>query len=600
MISRGLRLIDNIRVKYKLFILYIVVILVPVVLVMLYLNYGLREVVLNNTLNETNANMDKMEMQLNSIFDRATEISDLIYVNKDMEKILDRDYESNLEIYQAYNEYPVFDQYLKYYNEVENIRFYMTNDMITNSHFIYADHTIKQKDWYQHAIKKKGKISWIYTEDIWTGENYLALSRAIYDSNNRLLGVLHIYISPDRLNEVARNEVYDAYISLDNEIIVHHNSKDNIGKEITFLEKSREAKANYIKDITYMDEEVKIYVRSFQPEKSLENSMQVSAIIPVEKVMRDANEVLLKGFTIIISCIVISIMLLYLFIRSFDRRIRILKGAMHKVSNGNFDITENIAGRDEIGEVYRELNITINSIQDLINKVYIHKINEETYKRKQKESEFKMLSSQINPHFLYNTLEMIRMKALINKDMEVATIVKLLSKVMRSSLETTDQPILLNTELQLIETYLQIQKLRFGDKIDYSIHIEKNIDTEKCYVFPLLLQPIIENAVIHGLERKVGNGNIDISIERRANNLSISIKDNGVGIDQHKLRDLNDKLLKKDSDQGINHIGLFNVHQRIQLHYGFEYGIMIISHLNKGTEIILTLPMERGEDVGYA
>lgn len=599
LLRKGFRFIDNIRVRHKLLGIYIAVILIPILLVGLYLNYGLREVVLKNTLSETDANIDKLELQLNAVFDRATSISDLIYINKNIETLLNHSYDSNLEIYKAYNEYPIFDDYLKYYNEIENIRFYMTKDMITNSHFVYADQETRNEEWFKQAVNKEGRISWIYRNDEWENENFLTLSRAVYDSENNLLGVLCIYISPGMLDEISKNEVYDAYISLDNEVVVHNKNSANIGTKPSFLaEQAKQGEQrSYVLDTDYLEEHVKINVRSFQPKKALGNTIQISAIIPLEEVMREPNKVLFKGFAVIIGCVLVSLTLITLFIKSFDRRIHILKHAMHKVSKGNFNIRKNMAGKDEIGEVYRELHITMKSIKNLINEVYIHEINEEKYKRRQKESEFKMLSSQINPHFLYNTLEMIRMKALINNDSEVANIVKLLSKVMRSSLETTDRPIPLETEIELIKTYLKIQKLRFGDKIEFNIEVDNDID--HYYVFPLLLQPIVENSVIHGFEDKEGIGKIKVKIFEDGNNMVLQVTDNGIGIPEMRLKTVLEQFNETDEEKTTPHrIGLFNVQQRIKLHYGDEYGIKIDSKENEGTTVSLFLPKVRVQKGG--
>ncbi|MDL4841896.1 histidine kinase [Aquibacillus rhizosphaerae] len=588
---------DDMKVRYKLLGIYIIVTLVPILLVGIYLNYGMREVVLNNTLSETNANIDKLELQLNNIIDRATNISDLIYINKDLESLLLEEYENNLEIYNAYNRYPIFDEYLKYYNEIENIQFFMTKKMITNSYFVHADQEIRKEDWYQQALSKKGYVTWLYKEDIWTKKEYMTLTRAVYASDNSLLGILCIYISPDSLRELSSNEVYDAYISLNNETIVHNKNRDLIGTKPSFLAHlSNEINSeSFVLDTSYLNEQVKINVRSFQPQKALDTSVQISTIIPVEDVMREPNIVIIKGFIVIIGSILISIILIILFIRSFDRRLHELKHAMNKVSKGNFNIRKQIAGKDEIGEVYRELYITAESIKKLINEVYVHKIKEERWKRKQKESEFKMLASQINPHFLYNTLEMIRMKAFINKDVEVANSVKLLSKIMRSSLERTDKPIPLEKEIDLVSTYLKIQKLRFGDKIDYDI--ETNCNIENYMVFPLLLQPIVENSVIHGIENKEGEGQIKIDIFEDNTSLVIQVKDNGVGITEPKLDKLKFRLSESEEQQSTsNRIGVFNVHQRIRLHYGDSYGLRIKSEVNKGTSVTLHLPLWKGQD----
>lgn len=597
LLEKGFHLFDDMRIRHKLLGIYILVTLVPILLVGIYLNYGMREVVLSNTLNETNANIDKLELRLNTIFNRATSISDLIYINKDIKTLLSQPYESNLEVYKAYNEYHIFDEYLKYYEEIENIRFYMTKNMITNSHFVYADGDLKSRSWYQQAVEKRGKISWVYKNDVWTNQSYLTLTRAIYGENNSLLGILCIYISPDMLNEISKNETYDAYISLNNQVIVYNKNHDLIGKQPTFLQKHsiRTNEESYVLDTNYLDEQVKINVRSFQPKKALTDSVQISAVIPVEEVMSEPNNVLLRGFIVVLGCVLISIILIVLFIRSFDRRVHVLKYAMNKVSKGNFNIRKNLAGKDEIGEVYRELHITMESIKQLINEVYVHKIKEEKWKRRQKESEFKMLASQINPHFLYNTLEMIRMKAFMNKDVEVANIVKLLSKMMRSGLERADRPVPLHSEIELVTTYLEIQKLRFGEKIDYDIEIHCAI--EEYHVFPLLLQPIVENSVIHGIENKEGKGKIKIVVFESIKYLVIQVIDNGIGMTEAKLCNLKSQLNQSEEQEtASNRIGLFNVHQRIKLHYGEEFGVDIDSELNERTTVTQYLPIKKGLD----
>src|SRR5690625_6625056 len=154
----------NKKVKTKLLGTYLIATVIPILLVGLYLNYSMRDVVLNNAINDVDANVDKLEMRLNAILDRAISISDLIYINEDLKKLLNQEYESNLEIYTAYQDHPIFDEYLKYYSEVKNIRFYISKDMITDSHFIYADEEIKKKDWYQTAIDKKGNNTWKFIE----------------------------------------------------------------------------------------------------------------------------------------------------------------------------------------------------------------------------------------------------------------------------------------------------------------------------------------------------------------------------------------------------------------------------------------------------
>jgi len=591
-VNKMILLATNQKIKIKLLGIYLIATVIPILLVGFYLNYSMRDVVLDNTINEVNANVDKLEMRLNTTLDRAISISDLIYINGDLKRLLSQSYESNLEIYNAYIKHPIFDEYLKYYNEVENIRFFMTKEMITNSHFIYADEDIRSQHWYKKAVEKEGHISWEFIKDKWTNENYLTLTRAVFGEKDELLGVLTIYISPGNLASISKKELFDVYISLDYEKIVHSKNHEMIGRRPYFIHNQTFSKGekSIIYDADFKNEKVKIYLRSFQPKKTLLNEIQIAAIIPVKDVIHESNVILIRGFTIVILSLLISISLIALFIKSFDRRIYTLRHAMYNVAKGNFKIDKQELGGDEIGEVYRDLDSTVESIQQLINEVYIHKINEEQWKRRQKESEFKMLASQINPHFLYNTLEMIRMKALINKDQEVASIVKMLGKMMRYSLEVTNQPVPLKSEIDLVKTYLGIQKLRFGNKIDYKIDI--TCDIEKYEIFPLLLQPLVENSIIHGIVSTTKNIFVQVTILERDNNLVIKVIDNGAGISPLKIGELIKELDETTTHhETSNGIGLHNVSKRVKLYYGDNYGINLESELGIGTTITIYLPI---------
>lgn len=595
-LSQLTRSFTNRKVKIKLLGIYLAVTVIPILLIGFYLNYSMRNVVLNNTINEVDANVDKLEMRLNTILDRAINISDQIYISDDLKKVLEQEYDNNLQIYNAYATYPIFNNYLRYYNEIENIRFYMSKEMITNSQFVYADQETRNQAWYQKAIERQGRISWEYMQDKWTKESYLTLTRSVYGNNRELLGVLAIAISPDNLTSISKSELFDVFVSLDNEKIVHSKDPRYLGQHPSFIKKADiQDQESIIYDTEFKQENYKIYLRSFKPSKTLANQIQITALIPIEDVIKDSRKVLYNGFLIVTICLIVSITLIGLFIKSFDKRIYQLRDAMNNIAKGNFDIKDRKLGGDEIGQAYEDLVVTADSIKELINEVYIHKINEEQWKRRQKESEFKMLASQINPHFLYNTLEMIRMKALINQDQEVARSVMLLSQMMRSSLEVSEQPILLESELKLIKTYLEIQKMRFGDKVNFSVAVE--CDIQDYYIFPLLLQPIVENAIIHGIDREMETSMIEIKVYRTADSLVIEVKDNGVGIAPERLMLLKNALdASEDTAQQSSGIGMNNVNKRIKLYYGEAYGVDITSEYGIGTVVTLFLPSEKGPD----
>ena len=223
---------------------------------------------------------------------------------------------------------------------------------------------------------------------------------------------------------------------------------------------------------------------------------------------------------------------------------------------------------------------------------YEAQIRAQNIQNDQQKMEFKMLSSQINPHFLYNTLETIRMKALAAGDTEVANATRLLGKSMRYVLENTgNKDTTLAKELEHLKVYLQIQQIRFGDRVNYEINVQEDIVPEDCRMLGLLLQPVAENAIVHGLEERETGGMVRINVHTVAEYLCVDIIDNGRGIDKEELEILNRRLSIYEGEERTNSIGLYNINRRIKLSYGEDYGIQIESTPGEGTKVTVTIPL---------
>ena len=291
-------------------------------------------------------------------------------------------------------------------------------------------------------------------------------------------------------------------------------------------------------------------------------------------------------FPIIFICILISMSVITIFTMYYRSRLNAFKIHMHKVADGDFNSIKKVNQYDVIGELYDDLNKLIESIQHLVATVYEEQVQKEKLNSRQKDVEFKMLASQINPHFLYNTLETIRMKARFNGQKEIEELVKMLAKIMRRNIQVGDNLVTLKSELELVEYYLKIQQYRFGERINF--YIDLKCDIEDLKIMPLIIQPLVENAFVHGLETKEGKGEIRILVERN-DRLRIHIIDNGVGMSKDKLKEIKESL-DDSSRLDRNNIGLCNVNQRIKLLYGNEYGIYIDSQEDQGTTVVIELP----------
>ena len=214
-----------------------------------------------------------------------------------------------------------------------------------------------------------------------------------------------------------------------------------------------------------------------------------------------------------------------------------------------------------------------------------------------KESELSALQSQINPHFLFNTLESIRGCAYQKGVPEIAKIIEAMSSLFRSSIQQGKKMIPLHEELDNVNNYVTIQQFRFPGRFEFCIHIDQE-DTKKLKVPNLIIQPIVENAIFHGVETKPGGGKIVLDISVTERRVIIRVTDNGVGIPNRILSHLQSCLAAELPAEGLEDddadhigIGILNIHRRIRLQFGWEYGITVASTVNVGTEVESTLPV---------
>lgn len=273
----------------------------------------------------------------------------------------------------------------------------------------------------------------------------------------------------------------------------------------------------------------------------------------------------------------------------FSRRLLHLSRHINRVSTGDFDTTLKIDGKDEIALLARQFNSMVRSINDLMYEVQESNAQNSLLEQKQNDIRFKMLASQINPHFLFNALEAIRMEAHMKGQVEIARVVRLLGKMMRSVLEVGRSNVLLSQELEVVRCYLDIQQFRYEERLKYQFIIDPAV--ESIYMPPLLIQPLVENAVIHGLDNKMEGAFVTVEVVQAGNHAKFTITDNGVGISPDKLEELLNTLERQEEREG-ERIGLRNVHDRLKLSYGAEYGLTIESKPNVGTIIFFCIPME--------
>ncbi len=284
---------------------------------------------------------------------------------------------------------------------------------------------------------------------------------------------------------------------------------------------------------------------------------------------------------------------LYVMLRSYNYRVKRLSRHMQKVTNEKFDLIQIDEGQDEIGGLIRNFNMMTTRINSLINDVYKLEIQKNNLEMERVRAELNFLQSQMNPHFLFNTLNAILVVCTKNNYSDVTDIIKSLSKLLRRLLSWKDDLVSLQEEITFIEMYLKIEKFRFRDKFDYQFDIDEQ---SLQYKIPKLsMQPLVENSCKHGLQTIEGLGVIKVKTLVDDGRLIISISDNGKGIEANQLKELMFNV-QNEASSGTN-IGIRNVYRRLELYYEDQVRFEIISAPNEGTVVTFGIPIRLLEQI---
>lgn len=306
-------------------------------------------------------------------------------------------------------------------------------------------------------------------------------------------------------------------------------------------------------------------------------------VIPVATLTGESSSIRNLTIFIVIACILVSYCAAYLLSDYITRPLRKLRQLMKEVEQGDLEVTFTSKYRDEVGHLGFSFNRMLKRIKHLINQVYEKQL-------KVQEAEIKAIQAQFTPHFLYNALDSINWMARIHKIDEISSIAVSLGSLLRFSIHRGSPVIPIQEDIQQIRNYLVIQQLRYRDKITVELLIDDNI--LELYTPKLLIQPLVENAISHGLEMKHGQGKLRITGQLCDQNVQFVIEDNGVGIDPDLLRQLLDRQHPPEQNHRTG-IGLYNLNRRLELHFGNFYGLEIDSKPGEGTIIQLRIPVIR-------
>jgi len=493
-------------------------------------------------------------------------------------------------LYRTSNDFKFLSDNLMYnYNYINGVYIFTPGgNTFSYGNALKLDYKPFTSEWYINTIKSNGKLyisdssvkDFIYNEKV-----SLTFSRSLFDINTReFLGVLMLDCGLAIFKDLDKNiipNLANIYIVNANGQILFDNTNGNIGQSLSkdaFLKILKLPEGSFTND----DNSLLTVYKSFP-----NYGWKVVTTISLTELNKEFNST--KKLLICISsvCSVIIMILSYILSTFLTKPISELSELMNKNKSHKLVTTKkHLERKDEIGILYNEYNDMIEEINTFIKESYQNKLIT-------LDSQMKALESQINSHFLYNTLESINSIAEIEEIESIATISKALGDMFRYAIKTNSELVALKDELSHVTNYLEIQKIRYGDKFNYFFEIQEDLKEEK--ILKLILQPLVENAILHGLEGKKSNGELHIRVWSKCMLIFLEISDNGLGVSLEKIDEINNLLKQapKFTDLGRRDkqsIGMKNVHSRIELYYGPAYGLVFESLENFGTKIKIHIP----------
>lgn len=539
---------NDIRFRNKLLLSHLVIALIPILLLGLLSFIQSYRIQMKELRSEAEASLEQVANIMDYKINRYNTLSEFMVLNRDLSQIFTKDYEDNY--YNMYLDFrdilePLISNIRLMDDDIEGITFYTSGELLGIRNNILPIGDLKSKAWYDGFRGRR----WIVD-----GEKLYLVQELISnpkDSNFMVISIQHdsIFADLDNLSEHVAVHIEDAkqhVIFQENHERVAVAAGSKVG-ESGDLSLSRSL-ANNGWTIHYNLLNTNAYA----------NAMSIFQI---------------TLFVIILS-LVITFLLIYVISNNFTQRIIHIKNKVDKVERNNLDVIIRSSSRDEFGELTNGIGKMLTRINSLISQVYHAEIAK-------KESEYNKLISQINPHFLYNTLSFIRWRAEKKADIETSYMVSALARFYRTTLNQGKNMATIEAEVQHIKAYLDLQLIMNDGRFDVDYHINDEVlHTE---VIHFILQPIVENAIKHGfVEADAIDYRIHITVNRVGEGIKLTVCDNGVGMTPMQTAGL---LTGENGGCGVR-----NVNDRIKLYYGRDYGLVIHSEPGSGTEVSIVLP----------
>lgn len=565
--KRMIKFFRNMKFRYKLITTYILLGIIPMTIMGLVWYNQTRTILMKqekssieNYLTQAVSNMDNQLRIYNNL-------SDYIAFNQQISHVVSHEYDSYYDMYNQFSNVldPMLASLKHFHSDINQITIYTKNNVVKHNTTLAPITEIENEDWYK-IIKGNNDIHWFVSQD----EKKVFCARNIPTlENNYEVGVLYVQVDYEKLFESFKqmnDSNYGIFImdELGNNIFNFDQFEDpNKSRKMTFDEFNKGiGKENIYTIVTA---------------HSVNNNWTVSLYKPQKLIYESTNFMITGNVIAIMLLIVFSIIITSVLSKVMVSGLEKLRANMEEVEKGNMEITVKSNNEDEVGALIRGFEKMIIQIKALIEDVYESRLIQKDY-------EMKALQAQINPHFLYNSLSLINWMALETDQEDISKITLSLSTFYRTALNKGKNILRVRDEIKNMRSYLDIQLMMHDHEFDVDVEIDECILDHN--ILNLILQPLIENAIDHGIDLKTdGRGGIKIIGKKQNDEIVLIVSDNGVGMSKEQAESI---LTNKSNGYGVK-----NVNERIKLYYGEQYQLKIESEIGIGTKVKVTIPIRK-------
>lgn len=541
--------------------------------------------IFENSSEYTHTIIQQMNQNIDSYIDYMENIAYLISSNEDVQDYLFDEKIDNEGRYRILNQLQTI---LDSRSDIRNVGIISKNGrMLINdgSKSVNQDLDLNTQEWYATALEKPNGpiLTSSHVQHIISGERpwVITLSRGIRDrsGSGEKEGVFFIDLNYSAISGLCDQSTVGtkgyAFILDAKGNIVYHPQQQQLYNELQTENISLIMDTDEDTVLTGTGNDGKLYSIS----RSEKTGWTVVDCTNVKELLSKSRQAQSVYVLMAIILVIVALLFSRFMARSITLPIQKLRDSMKKVQEGDFSVSDVVVdSKNEIGSLTKSFDVMTHRIHELMEQ----NVHEQEEKRR---SELKALQSQINPHFLYNTLDSIIWMAEGKKNEEVVLMTASLARLLRQSISNEDEVVPIANEVEYARGYLTIQKMRYKDKLEFQIEVDSSI----LYIplIKLVLQPIIENAIYHGLKYKESKGLLIVKGFMKDGNAVLQVIDDGVGMDEETLAHIYDKHKVNYHSNGV---GVYNVQKRLKLYYGEDYGITYTSELGKGTTATITIP----------